>query len=92
MRPKANQAAGAMQEGSAVSGPNRTERPCYLETMTERDVGWYRGLGFKVREAGIRFVPGGPPNWTMIRHPVRDQAGRDRESRGSGGAQRGETR
>ncbi len=72
---------------------DRTGRPCYLETMTERNVGWYRGLDFEVREAGIRFVPGGPQNWTMIRHPVRDQAGRgDRESRGSGGAQRGETR
>jgi ribosomal protein S18 acetylase RimI-like enzyme len=40
---------------------------CYLETMTERNVGWYRSLGFAVREAGVRFVRGGPPNWTMIR-------------------------
>jgi ribosomal protein S18 acetylase RimI-like enzyme len=67
-------------------------QPCYLETMTERNVGWYREIGFEVREAGVRFVSGGPPNWTMIRHPVRDQAGRDRESRGSGGTQSGETR
>jgi GNAT superfamily N-acetyltransferase len=42
---------------------------CYLETMTERNVGWYRRLGFEVREAGVRFVPGGPPNWTMMRLP-----------------------
>ena len=42
---------------------------CYLETMTERNVGWYRSLGFEVREAGVRFVPGGPPNWTMMRSP-----------------------
>lgn len=42
---------------------------CYLETMTERNVGWYRSLGFEVREEGVRFVPGRPPNWTMIRHP-----------------------
>ncbi len=48
-------------------------QPCYLETMTERNVGWYRGLGFEVREAGVRFVPGGPPNWTMIRRPIRDR-------------------
>ena len=54
---------------------DETGKPCYLETMSERNVGWYRGLGFEVREAGVRFVPGGPPNWTMIRHPVRDQAG-----------------
>jgi ribosomal protein S18 acetylase RimI-like enzyme len=37
-------------------------RPCYLETMTERNVAWYRSLGFEVRDAGVRFVPGGPPN------------------------------
>ena len=42
---------------------------CYLETMTERNVGWYRGLGFEVKEAGVRFVPGGPQNWTMMRPP-----------------------
>lgn len=78
---------------SVLTLADRTGRPCYLETMTEHNVGWYRGLGFEVREAGIRFVPGRPSNWTMIRHPVGDQAGRDRESRGSGRAQReGETR
>jgi ribosomal protein S18 acetylase RimI-like enzyme len=48
---------------------DETGQRCYLETMTERNVGWYRGLGFEVREAGVRFVSGGPPNWTMIRHP-----------------------
>ena len=47
---------------------DETEQPCYLETMTERNVDWYRGLGFKVREEA-RFVHGGPPNWTMIRPP-----------------------
>ncbi len=44
-------------------------QPCYLETMTERNVAWYESLGFEVREAGVRFVSGGPPNWTMIRPP-----------------------
>jgi ribosomal protein S18 acetylase RimI-like enzyme len=71
---------------------DETGQPCYLETMTERNVAWYRSLDFEVREAAVRFVPGGPPNWTMVRHPVRDQARRDRDSRGSGRAQRGETR
>jgi GNAT superfamily N-acetyltransferase len=66
---------------------DETGLSCYLETMTERNVGWYRGLGFEVREAGVRFVAGGPPNWTMIRHPIRDQAERDRKSEGSDRAQ-----
>ena len=42
---------------------------CYLETMSEGNVSWYRSLGFEVREAGVCFVCGGPPNWTMIRPP-----------------------
>lgn len=42
-------------------------QPCYLETMTERNVRWYRKLGFEVRSEGVSFNPGGPPNWTMIR-------------------------
>jgi ribosomal protein S18 acetylase RimI-like enzyme len=42
-------------------------QPCYLETMTERNVAWYRSLGFEVKEAEVRFVPGGPSSWTMLR-------------------------
>lgn len=42
---------------------------CYLETMTERNVAWYGTLGFDVVRAGVTFSPGGPPNWTMLRHP-----------------------
>jgi GNAT superfamily N-acetyltransferase len=42
---------------------------CYLETMTERNVAWYSALGFEVVRAGVTFSPGGPPNWTMLRHP-----------------------
>lgn len=45
--------------------------PCYLKTMTERNVAWYRGLGFEVRDAGASFTPGGPRNWTMLRAPRR---------------------
>ncbi len=55
-------------------------QPCYLETMTERNVAWYRSLGFEVRETGVSFGPGGPPNWTMLRpagrrDPKRDEKG-----------------
>jgi ribosomal protein S18 acetylase RimI-like enzyme len=44
--------------------------PCYLETMTERNVAWYRKLGFEVVRSGA-FAPGAPPNWTMLRRPRR---------------------
>jgi ribosomal protein S18 acetylase RimI-like enzyme len=44
-------------------------QPCYLETQTERNVAWYRKLGFEVRDSEVSCTPGGPPNWTMIRHP-----------------------
>jgi hypothetical protein len=94
VRPKASQAAGVIQKGSAVSGPKRTGRgdpvTCGDHDRAQR---WLVPRpGLRGQGGGVRFVPGGPPNWTMIRHPVREQAGRDRESRGSGGAQRGQTR
>jgi GNAT superfamily N-acetyltransferase len=44
-------------------------QPCYLETQTERNVAWHRKLGLEVIDAEVSFTPGGPPNWTMIRHP-----------------------
>jgi GNAT superfamily N-acetyltransferase len=44
-------------------------QPCYLETQTERNVAFYRKLGFEVIDAEVSFTPGGPPNWTIIRHP-----------------------
>lgn len=40
---------------------------CYLETATEANVAWYRRLGFVVVEQRVTLVPGGPPNWTMLR-------------------------
>ncbi len=52
---------------------DRAGQPCYLETQTERNVAWYHRLGFEIGDAGIHFVPGGPPNWSMIRHPVRGE-------------------
>ena len=48
-----------------------TGLPCYLETMTERNVAWYRKLGFEVVRSGVTFAPGAPPNWTMLRPPGR---------------------
>lgn len=48
---------------------DETGRLCYLETASERNVAWYRGFGFEVREAGISVTPEGPPNWTMLRQP-----------------------
>ncbi len=43
--------------------------PCYLETDTEANVRWYRGLGFEILAAGVELSPGGPPFWTMLRQP-----------------------
>jgi ribosomal protein S18 acetylase RimI-like enzyme len=58
-------------------------QPCYLETMTERNVAWYRRLGFEVRSAGVTFTRGGPPNWTMLRRPGATVGGT--RSNGGGG-------
>jgi ribosomal protein S18 acetylase RimI-like enzyme len=44
------------------------EVPAYLETGTERNVGFYTRHGFKVREE-FR-LPGGPPIWLMWRDPL----------------------
>ena len=62
--------------GTRLLGPglalaDAAGQPCYLETQTERNVAWYRALGFEVREAGIAFTAGGPLNWTMLRPPRR---------------------
>jgi GNAT superfamily N-acetyltransferase len=49
---------------------DRDRTPCYLETDSERNVGWYRRLGFRIERSGLPFAgPGGPPYWTMIRPP-----------------------
>jgi ribosomal protein S18 acetylase RimI-like enzyme len=52
-----------------LSLADAARQPYYLETQTERNVAWYRKLGFEVRDAEVSFTPGGPPNWTMLRHP-----------------------
>lgn len=42
--------------------------PTYLETATERNLGFYQGLGFGV--TGEWHVPGGGPRfWSMLRPP-----------------------
>lgn len=42
--------------------------PAYLETATERNLGFYAGLGFRV--TGEWAVPGGGPRfWSMLREP-----------------------
>ncbi|GAA0527217.1 GNAT superfamily N-acetyltransferase [Rhizomicrobium palustre] len=38
---------------------------CYLETGTERNLGFYRALGFEL--IGDWQVPGGPRLWSMLR-------------------------
>jgi GNAT superfamily N-acetyltransferase len=43
--------------------------PCYLATAVDENVGWYRGLGFEVRDDDVRLTPGGPRTWTMWRPP-----------------------
>lgn len=58
-----------LEPGLARAG--EVGQPCYLETMTQRNVAWYQNLGFEVGRAGISFTPGGPPNWTMLRPPGR---------------------
>jgi GNAT superfamily N-acetyltransferase len=43
--------------------------PCYLETVSGRNVTWYQRLGFRVHREGLEFITGGPTYWTMIRPP-----------------------
>lgn len=42
--------------------------PCYLETATEWNLGFYQGLGFVVT-AEWRVPKGGPTFWSMLRLP-----------------------
>jgi len=42
--------------------------PAYLETATERNVGWYARHGFTVRER-LELPGGAPPLWLMWREP-----------------------
>jgi ribosomal protein S18 acetylase RimI-like enzyme len=41
---------------------------CYLETATERNLGFYQALGFQVT-AEWRVPDGGPTFWSMLRDP-----------------------
>lgn len=40
--------------------------PCYLETFLERDLPFYKRLGFRIEGAG-KISEDGPPFWAMIR-------------------------
>jgi len=56
--------------GSALMQPglqsaDRDRLPCYLETMTERDVAFYQKRGFEIVFEGC--IPSGAPFWTMKR-------------------------
>ena len=55
----------------ALARADKDGLPCYLETMTEQNVAWYRRFGFEVVCAAVAFAPGAPPNWTMLRRPRR---------------------
>jgi ribosomal protein S18 acetylase RimI-like enzyme len=49
---------------------DRDQLPAYLETATERNLGYYQSLGFAI--TGEHAIEGGPTMWFMWRGPVRD--------------------
>jgi GNAT superfamily N-acetyltransferase len=60
--------------GGAIIQPtleraDRERLPCYLETMKERNVTFYRKHGFDVVVEG-ELPNGGPHFWTMRREPI----------------------
>ena len=56
---------------AVLSGADREHRPCYLETMSERDISFFEHFGFRVVEEGL--VPGTELRvWGMMR----DEKGR----------------
>ncbi|WP_349293270.1 GNAT family N-acetyltransferase [Sphingomonas lycopersici] len=55
---------GAAVRGGLERGAGRW--PAYLETATERNLGFYRALGFEVT-AEWRVPKGGPLFWSMLR-------------------------
>jgi hypothetical protein len=60
---------GAAVRAGLTRAAGRT--PCYLETATEANLGFYAGLGFEVTREWL--VPnGGPRFWSMLRSPDRN--------------------
>ncbi|MGP7796183.1 GNAT family N-acetyltransferase [Sphingomonas sp. CLY1604] len=53
--------------------------PCYLETATERNLGFYAAAGFAVT-ADWRVGRDGPRFWSMLRQPDRGPAGGERQN------------
>ena len=58
---------GARLMAPGLDAADRAGRPCYLETSTESNLGYYRAHGFEV--VGERRVPDGPLQWGMARPP-----------------------
>jgi GNAT superfamily N-acetyltransferase len=48
--------------------------PCYLETLTERNLAFYQRHGFQVAASG-EIPNGGPMVWTMVRPPHKTDGG-----------------
>jgi ribosomal protein S18 acetylase RimI-like enzyme len=48
---------------------DRDQLPAYLETATERNLGYYQSLGFTI--TGEHAIEGGPTMWFMWRAPAR---------------------
>ena len=59
--------------GPVFAAADRAGVPVYLETMPEANVPIYRKLGFEL--AGLRELPGGLPNYELIREPLPARAG-----------------
>ncbi len=62
-----------LQPVHALADARRT--PCYLETPNPRNHGFYRRLGYEIREQARPFRDA-PPVWTMFRAPLEHQAER----------------
>ena len=58
---------GARLVAPVLAEADATGRPCYLETLVERNLAFYRRHGFEV--ASQHREPGLPPFWTMWRAP-----------------------
>jgi ribosomal protein S18 acetylase RimI-like enzyme len=67
--PHQGRGVGAALLRSGLARADVQGLPCYLETMLERNLDFYRRFGFEV--AGEAVVPaGGPRFWGMARSPA----------------------
>jgi GNAT superfamily N-acetyltransferase len=63
------QGVGRRLLGPVLAQADAAGERCYLETLEERNLPFYSGLGFAVGEKVSR--PGLPTFWTMVREPAR---------------------